>query len=118
MKNEKMIRVLLSVSMILFGGLIVAYFWSHETIEAILYVPMHVMIFALVYILLQIVKRFLFKERNWWDWLYYIGLAALVVPRYFISEDNLSMFNSLIAFGTLFLIIPVLMDGKKLMASK
>ena len=118
MKNERMIRILLSLSMLVSGGLIVTFFWSHETIEDILYVPMHIMIFALIYILLQIIKRFLFKKKNWWDWLYYIGLAALVVPRYFVTEDNLSLFNGLIAFGTLFLIIPILLDGKQLMASK
>lgn len=81
-------------------------------------VPVSLMILCLCYVLLQILKRFLFKSQNWWDWLYYVGLLSVMIPTYMINEDNESMFTSLATYGTVFLIIPVLFDVKELIENK
>ena len=81
-------------------------------------VPIYIMILAFVYILLQIAKRYLYKEYNWWDWLYYIGLIAMMLPTIFATEENLETFNLFTDFGVLFLIIPILFDGNRLIQNK
>ena len=114
MKNSKILKVLILVTMFLLGNAVSMYYWSNETLESMRVVPIFVMILALVYILMQILKRFMYKEKNWWDWLYYVGLLAIVLPTYFATEANLSTFQWITDFGSLFLVLPLLFDFKKL----
>ena len=74
------------------------------------FVPMKIMIFAFCYILLQIIKRFIFRKQNWWDWLYYIGLLAIVIPSYLATDSNYSAMLLFAQVGTCFLIIPLIFD--------
>lgn len=116
MKNNKLIQISLMVLTIVLGGLIIGYYWSIETSTAMAIVPMIVMIFALAYILVQIARRYLSTEKNWWEWFYYVGLTAMILPIFFCSPDNQSIFNLITDLGTLFFVIPVLFDGKKMIA--
>ncbi len=118
MKEKKLVRVVLLVAMLVCAAAIVTYYWQHETLDAIIHVPMYVMIVALVYILIQILKRSLYKEQRWYDWLYYIGLIAIMLPPVLANEGNASIFHLLTDFGTLFLIVPVLLEGKVVVNGK
>lgn len=114
MKNSKILKVLILVIMFLLGNAISMYYWSNGTLGSMRNVPMFIMILVLIYILMQILKRFLYKEKNWWDWLYYIGLLIVILPTYFASENNLSTFQLMTDFGSLFFVLPLLFDFKKL----
>lgn len=94
--------------------LIVGYYWSNSSLSSITLVPITIMILALFYILIQIAKRFFIKEQNWWDWLYYIGLIAMMLPTVVANSANETYFHFITDYGTLFLIIPVLLDTKTL----
>jgi len=106
------------IALLAVGGFIVAYYWSVDTVEGIKNVPVFIMVLCLVYVLLQILKRYLFKNQNWWGWLYYIGLLSVMIPGYMTTEENVSTFAMLADFGTLFLIIPTILDGKEIIQKK
>ncbi len=112
MKNSKLLKILILVIMFLLGNAVSMYYWSNDSLNSMLKVPLFIMIFVLIYILLQILKRYLYKEKKWWDWLYYIGLIVIVIPTYFATENNLTTFQTITDFGSLFLVIPLLFDFK------
>lgn len=118
MKEKKLVRVVMLVAMLACAAIIVTYYWRNETLDAIIQVPMYIMIIALVYILIQILKRSMYKEQRWYDWLYYIGLIAIMLPTVLANEGNASIFHVLTDFGTLFLIVPVLLEGKVVVNGK
>jgi hypothetical protein len=115
MKENQILKIALLVISLILGGLIIAYYWRVDSYIEMFKVPMYVMIFALGYILTQIVRRFLFSGKKWWDWFYYIALTAMILPIFFSSPERVSMFNYLTDFGTFFFVIPTLLDGRDLM---
>ena len=115
MKNKRLIRFIILIVMLLVGGVIINYYWKNDTLESMVSVPLVIMIFTLVYILCQIGKRFFFKKQNWWDWIYYIGLLVIILPRFLATADNLYLFQTITDIGILFLIVPVFLDGKQLL---
>ena len=118
MKDRRIVRVILLLIMLLLGTLVVMYYWSNDTLESLVIIPKKVLFFVLGYILVQILKRSLSREKKWWDWLYYIALLGILLPTVLADESNASIFHILADYGTLFLIIPVLIDGKKLIDAK
>lgn len=116
MKNSKLIQISLMVISIVLGGLIIGYYWSVESFLSMTKVPMIVMIFALAYILLQIARRYLAPEKKWWEWFYYIALTAMILPIFFCTAENQSIFNLVTDIGTLFFVIPVIFDGRQFLA--
>ncbi len=115
MKNSRLIRIIILIIMIVIGGIIINYYWRNDSLDSMVRVPMGILIWTFAYILCQIGKRFFFKKRNWWDWLYYIGLVVIILPRSLATPDNLSSFQLITDMGILFLLIPVLFDGKQLL---
>lgn len=100
------------------GAVITSYYWMHSNLEDIVYVPLYIMILSFVYILAQILKRSILKKQYWWDWLYYIGLIAMVVPTFLGKESTATWWHLITDIGTLFLIVPVVLDGRKLINTK
>ena len=89
-------------------------YWSTDELADLKYPPMITMILCVVYILLQIGRRFVFRIQRWWDWLYYLGLLGIILPVFFANQDNLSGFNWFSDIIMVFLIVPVIMDTYKL----
>jgi len=110
MKDSKPIQLSLIAVALILGILIIVYYWSVESHIEMFKVPMYVMFFALGYILSQIAKRFITSGKNWWDWFYYIGLTAMILPIFFSTPERASMFNYLTDFGTFFFVIPTFLD--------
>lgn len=115
MKENRLLKVVLLIVSMILGGLIIAYYWQVESYKDMLKVPMHVMIFALGYILTQIARRYLFLGKKWWDWFYYIALTAMIIPIFFSTPERQVMFNFLTDYGTFFFVIPVILDGRELL---
>ena len=111
MKTKKLFKFLITIALLAVGGSIVSYFWSVNTADSVARLPFYVTVLCMVYVGLQILKRLLFKSQNWWDWLYYFGLISVMLPAYMIAEETLGMYSLMTDYGTLFLIIPALMDG-------
>lgn len=118
MKENKVLRASLLVAMLVCAGIVVNYYWQHSELQAIKEIPMFIMVVTLIYILVQILKRSIYKDQRWYDWLYYIGLIAMMLPTVLVTEGNLSMFNVITDTCTLFLIVPIILEGKVLVNGK
>jgi len=118
MKNQRILRVAFIILMFAIGLAIEWHYWTTDDLEGITQIPTFTLILTLVYILIQISKRYIFKNQNWWDWLYYLGLIAMMLPTVLANDSNASLFHILTDYGTLFLIIPIFFDGKQLINGK
>lgn len=118
MKENRKIYILLLLLSTLVSGGVITYYWMTESVDASRMLPMYVVAMVFGYVLIQIAKRQLFKRRNWWDWLYYLGLLAAVLPTFFMTEENASLFHIVTDFGVFFLLVPVFLDGKQWMNEK
>ena len=112
MNEKKIPQLLFIVSLAVLAGLIVFYYWTHDSFESLAYVPMYVMILTLAYIVIQILKRFIYKEQNWWDWLYYIGLISMMLGVFLSTKETSTTYNWITNLGVPFLFAPMIFDLK------
>jgi hypothetical protein len=105
------LRILLIILSLGLSGEIVRYYWFNDSLESIVDVPEYVMVLALVYVFSQIIRRKYSRKQHGWDWLYYLGLIAMIIPTLLADSNNLVYFNYLTDYGTMFLILPVLLEG-------
>ena len=115
MKDHPILTAVLSLSMLTLAGVIAYYYWSSNSFASLKYPPMYIMVLAFCYMLLQILKRYMISRKNKWDWLYYIGLATMMLPIFLMDDQSVFTFNLVNNIGIAFLIVPVLLDGKELM---
>ncbi len=114
MSFNKIIWVLILIGMIACATVIIGYYWTVTELTDIYSVPVFVLATSLVYIGLQLIKRIVLKIQNWWDWTYYLGLIAIVAPVLLANESNQIYFHLLTDYGTFFLLLPVILDARKL----
>jgi hypothetical protein len=111
MNTPKFVFALLILAKLFLAAMIILYFWNVNTLVEITKLPLYVLILTVVYIGFQMVTRRFSKKQNWWDWIYYIGLAAIMLPVVMAKPENEKIFHLLTDFGILFLLFPVLIDG-------
>jgi hypothetical protein len=109
--NQKLIIRLATVAKLVLAVLICSYFWESTTLLEIRQLPMTVLVMCVVYIGMQMLTRRLSGNQNWWDWVYYVGLICIMVPVSFANEKNELLYHVMTDYGTILLIIPVLVDG-------
>lgn len=115
MRSSRLLQAALLTVLLILAIIIVVYYWQSDELNAIQVLPKYLMFLFLFYVLAQVLKRWLNKDRYWWDWIYYIGLASAMLPTFMASEESAHIFYSLTDYGTLFLIVPVLLDFYKLL---
>tara|TARA_R110002072_G_scaffold256261_1_gene415081 strand:- start:11659 stop:12027 length:369 start_codon:yes stop_codon:yes gene_type:complete len=118
LKDSKLLKIVMLTTMLIFAGMVIVYYWNSDSLESMKYIPMRILIFVFGYILIQISKRFVFRKQNWWDWLYYIGLIAVILPVYFVSDTSLETFQMIAKIGTISLVIPIVFDLIQLIKSR
>ena len=111
MNASRLILALTIIAKLVLAVLIAWYFWNATTLIEIKQLPVYILIYAVVYIGLQMVTRKLSKVTNWWDWVYYIGLLSIMIPVLLASTENEVMFHAITDYGIICLILPVLVDG-------
>ena len=111
MKANRATRILLIIVSLILGSGIIYYYWTVNDLRAIKYLPLNVVFMSFGYVLMQILKRYLFATNNWWDWLYYLGLLGVVLPLFIANESNQWFFHLLTDYASFFLLIPMLMDA-------
>lgn len=104
------IRLAIVIKLVL-AVLICSYFWDATTLEEIKQLPMVVLIMCVAYIGLQMLTRRMTGSQNWWDWIYYLGLICIMIPVSIANEKNEQLYHAMTDYGTILLIIPVLIDG-------
>tara|TARA_B110000503_G_scaffold5194_1_gene6926 strand:+ start:295 stop:669 length:375 start_codon:yes stop_codon:yes gene_type:complete len=115
--KKNLLTIVLLIGLFALGSLIINYYWTNNTLSSIVFVPMYVVVMTFFYIILQIAKRYFISNKNWWDWLYYLGLIGVLLPLYFAKEENLDTFQWVSDCGVSFLILPLLFDIKELIIS-
>ncbi len=118
MKQSKAILTTLVLLSLGVSGVIIYYFWTHSDYDSMKNIPVYVMLLALGYILIQIARRYITKQQNWWDWIYYGGLAAIMIPNFFIDENTVETYNLIADIGVVFLVVPNIFEVRVLMKRK
>jgi hypothetical protein len=95
------------VVLIITAVMISGYYFLADSYSAVKNIPTSIYVAAIVYILIQLVKRNIRKRMEWFDWFYYIGLLAIALP--FLMPSKAWLFNAVV-YGTLSLILPPLIE--------
>lgn len=114
--KDKWQLILLLANMII-SGTIIIYFWSFFP-DYSKRINIFIMIIALVYIAIEMLKKILFKSESKLGRLYYLGLLAIIAPialKNKISLESIKMINQI---GILFLLVPLLIEGRQFIKSK
>lgn len=118
MRSSRLFQGILLTALLALSIIIVRYYWQAETLDAIRILPRDLKFLFLFYILVQVLKRWMYKVRNWWDWIYYIGLAAAMLPVFFATKGNALIFHRITDYGSLVLVLPVVLDFYTLLKRK
>lgn len=102
---------LVIVAKLILAVLICMYFWKTDDLAGITNLPIYILVLCVLYIGMQMLTRRLSNVQNWWDWVYYAGLVAIMVPVMLATEEKLSNYNAITDYGTIMLILPGLVDG-------
>jgi hypothetical protein len=116
-KLNKGLHYLLLLVLITSAFYIFIYYLLANEILDLRSLPTSFLIAVIVYILTQLIKRFLQKKMPWYNWLYYIGLIAIIIPLPLFSVQGNWVFSVTI-WGSLFLITPPLIEFLVLLKSK
>lgn len=111
MNSSRIILSLAIVVKLILSVIICWYFWNATELIEIKQIPIYILILAVVYIGFQMLSRKISAAHNWWDWVYYIGLLSIMIPVMLANEKNKDVYNIITDYGTLLLILPVLVDG-------
>ncbi len=95
--------------------MITGYYLFADSYDDLKNVPTTLYIAAIVYILIQLIKRNVTKKMPWYDWLYYLGLGAIILP--FVLPEKEWMF-SLAIYGSIALVVPPLFELIQILRSK
>lgn len=113
MDNKKLhlLALLLNLGIALY--LIVFFWFIHQDISV--QAPSYIMILALAYIIIEMLKKNLLKVDSHWNRLYYIGLIAIIAPVAFSDKMSLQTLTFINQVGVLFLLSPILIEGRNLL---
>lgn len=109
--QRKGIHALLSLLSIIVSAFIIMYYWKIEDLYGLIQVPVQILILVVIFIFIQLGKRYITAKQNWWDWMYYIGLIAIAMPIFFAKDSSYNMFLIVAQIGVLFLPLPILIDA-------
>lgn len=114
---KRIFHFILLIALILSGLYIFGYYLFANDINQLRTLPVSFLVVVIFYIAIQLIKRFFQKEVPWYNWLYYIGLLAVVssLPALSLQDDWLFLITR---FGSLFLLIPPIIDLIKLIKQK
>lgn len=110
-KNTKSISAIIALASLTVSYFIVMHYWRATELHDIKFIPTFVLILCLVYVGIQMLKRNVIKKQNWWDWIYFIGLIAIAITKFFVNSTNFELMLKIAQYGVLFLIIPILIEG-------
>ena len=116
-KINRGILYLLLVVLIAAALYIFFYYVMANSITELRTLPTSFLIAVIVYILAQLIKRFIQKKMPWYNWLYYLGLFAVIIPLPLFTAQSNWLF-SVTRYGSLFLLIPPVVEFVLLLKRK
>lgn len=116
-KLKRVFHFILIIALILLGLYIFGYYLFANDINQLKTLPISFLVIVIFYIVIQLIKRFLQKEVPWYNWLYYIGLIAVIspLPLFSLQDDWIFLVTR---YGSIFLLIPPVIDLIRLIKQK
>jgi len=113
---KRVVQFIFIIGLLLSSGYIAFYYWTINSVESLRNLPTTLLTALIVYIAIQLVKRLIKRKIEWYDWLYYIGLVAVLLPLLFIGVSSDWIFD-VTKYGSLFLVLPPLIDLLKIIGA-
>lgn len=85
------------------------YYWTTSSLDDLRYLPPYLLTSIIVYIGIQLLKRYSKNKLQWYDWLYYIGLLTSVLPLITFFTFGEWLFNAT-RYGALFFLFSPLIE--------
>lgn len=105
---QRFLHLLMLIILLPICGYILFYYWTNVSYEGLRQLPTLLWSSIIIYILIQLIKRFTTKKVEWYEYTYYLGLAAILIP--FIIPGNPDWLFTITRFGTLFLAFPPVVE--------
>lgn len=107
--DKRKLHVLILILNLSIALFLVVFFWFYYSFESNK-TPTFIMILALVYILIEMLKKNYLKIDFIWNRLYYIGLFAIIIPVAFADKLSIETIKYINQFGVLFLLSPFIIE--------
>jgi hypothetical protein len=109
--SKSLLLALVIIGKLVFSLLICIYFWNSTDLLSIKRLPIYIIVLAVLYIGMQMLTRKFSEVNKWWDWVYYFGLLSIMIPATFATKQYEQIYHLITDVGTIFLILPALVDG-------
>jgi len=114
---QRIIHFILVIVLLATSIFTVFYYWTATTTSDLRNLPTSLLTVIIFYILAQLIKRYVKKSMKWYDWIYYLGLIAILLPLPLFSSEGDWIFSTT-KYGSLLLFIPPLIELLELILSK
>lgn len=102
---KRFFKIIAAILLFVLSIYVVIYYWSLSTLEELRELPSSLLTVVIAYLAIQLLKRQIIKTMNWYDWLYYIGLIAILSPLVLVTSTADWLFD-LTKYGSHFLLLP------------
>lgn len=106
---KRFFKIIAAILLFVLSIYVVIYYWSLSTLEELRELPSTLLTVVIAYLAIQLLKRQIIKTMNWYDWLYYVGLVAILSPLVLVTSTADWLFD-LTKYGSLFLLLPPLIE--------
>lgn len=114
---KRIFRFVLVVILLLTSLYVVFYYWSASEIEDLRSLSSVLLTAIVIYIAVQLIKRFVRKKIAWYDWFYYVGLVAVLLPLMTFTASGNWIFD-VTKYGSFFLVFPPFVELLELIGTK
>lgn len=111
---KRLIERLVIIIMLACAGFIIYYYWNTQELENLRSLSMLLISAIMLYIICQLVKRFIFNKMGWYDWVYYIGLISILMPL-LLKQETGEWLHAITDYGSLFLLVPPIFGGRAIL---
>ncbi len=117
-KHQRIVRIVALLGMLASAGIVIAFYWMNSNFESVHKLPSFVLIVILVYLIFNFLRKQVNQQTVWWDWIYYLGIISILFPIAIGKPEQIQLINITTDIGSLFLLVPIFMEVKKLQAVK
>ncbi len=106
---KRILLLILSTALLIIGVYVVFYYWTIDELSQLRDLDSTLLSAVVIYLAIQLIKRYVKKKVSWYDWLYYIGLVAILSPLLLATSTADWLFD-LTKYGSIFILLPPLIE--------
>ena len=88
---QRFLHLLMLIILLPISAYVLMYYWTNSSSEGLRVLPTLIWSSIIVYIVIQLIKRLITKRVEWYEYTYYLGLSAILIPFVILK---LIVFNS------------------------